>query len=391
MSLAASIFWVSAFLVAYTYLLYPVLLFVASALVQAMRDWRYVNSRRNRRRAILSRDGAPTITLIVPAHNEEGRLVDKIANIRSLDYPADRLQVIFVSDGSTDDTNDIMSAAKDENVQVILLPDQKGKANALNEAVARAQSDILVFTDAATLFASDALRSLVRHFGHPSVGVVCGALQFHGSRESNETEGIYWKYESMLRLMESRLGINLQASGAIYALRRECYVPLDTSVLVDDFVISMRARSLGYSIIHDPEAVAIDFAPPSVEGEFTRRVRLAVGSFRELRLILGMRLGVAIHIAFFSHKVLRWMLPFSMIGLLASNWVLADSPFYHVTLVGQLAFYTWAAAGFLLHDQLRGIRFALFGYFLVVMHLAFLVGLIKYLFVRQDGTWQRAG
>jgi cellulose synthase/poly-beta-1,6-N-acetylglucosamine synthase-like glycosyltransferase len=389
MTPAVSIFWASGFLVAYTYLLYPVLLFITSALVQVMRDWRYINSRHDRRRAILSREGVPTVTLIVPAHNEEQRLPDKIANIRALDYPADRLQVIFVSDGSTDDTNDILSAAKDENIQVLLLPDRKGKANALNEAVARANSDILIFSDAATLFAPNALRNLVRHFADPQVGVACGALQFQGTRESDQTEGIYWKYECMLRLLESRLDINLQASGAIYAVRPECYTPLDPSVLLDDFVIPMRARSLGYRIVHDPEAVAIDFAAASVEGEFTRRVRLAVGSFRELRHFLGMRLDAATHVAFFSHKVLRWVLPFSMIGLLASNWALWGTPFYEATLVAQLAFYTWAAGGFLLHDQVRGIRFALLGYYLVAIHLAFLVGLIKYLFARQDGTWQR--
>jgi cellulose synthase/poly-beta-1,6-N-acetylglucosamine synthase-like glycosyltransferase len=389
MTPATSIFWASAFLVAYTYLLYPVLLFITSALVQVRRDWRYINSRHDRRSTRLSREGVPTVTLIVPAHNEERRLPDKIANIRALDYPASGLQVIFVSDGSTDDTNDILSAAKDENIQVILLPDRKGKANALNEAVARANSDILIFSDAATLFAPDALRSLVRHFVHPQVGVVCGALQFHGSRESDQTEGIYWKYECMLRLLESRLNINLQASGAIYALRRECYTPLDPSVLLDDFVIPLRARSLGYRVVHDPEAVAIDFAAVSVEGEFTRRVRLAVGSFRELRHFLGMRLSAATHAAFISHKVLRWVLPFSMIGLLASNWALWGSPFYQATLVGQLGFYTWAAAGFLLHNQIRGIRFALLPYYLVAIHLAFLVGLVKYLFARWDGTWQQ--
>lgn len=391
MIVAASIFWTSGFLVVYTYFLYPILLFFASALVQAARDWQYLSSRRDRRRSGMPQDAPPRITLIVPAHNEERRLPDKIANIRSLDYPADRLHVIFVSDGSTDDTNDILSAAKDENIDVILLPDRQGKATALNEAVARADSDVLVFSDAATLFAPDALRKLVRHFGHPEVGVVCGALQFHGTRESDETEGTYWKYECMLRLLESRMGINLQASGAIYALRRACYVPLDRRVLLDDFVIPMQARSLGYRIVHDPEAVAIDFAAPSVEGEFTRRVRLAVGSFREFRHFVGMRLDPATYLAFLSHKVLRWILPFSMIGLLASNWVLWESPFYRMSMVAQLAFYGWAAAGFLFRSRLSGIRYALLGYYLVTIHLAFLVGLLRFFFTRQDGTWQRVG
>ncbi|HVN31709.1 MAG TPA: glycosyltransferase family 2 protein [Thermoanaerobaculaceae bacterium] len=391
MTAAISIFWASGFLIAYTYVLYPMLLFFASAVVQAARDWQYLNSRRDRRRAAIPQDAPPRITLIVPAHNEEQRLPDKIANIRSLDYPADRLHVIFVSDGSTDDTNDILSAAKDENIDVVLLPDRQGKATALNEAVARANSDILVFSDAATLFARDALRKLVRHFVHPDVGVVCGALQFQGTRESDETEGTYWKYECMLRLLESRMGINLQASGAIYALRRSCYVPLHRTVLLDDFVIPMQARSLGYRVVHDPEAVAIDFAAPSVEGEFTRRVRLAVGSFRQLRHFIGMHLDPATYLAFLSHKVLRWILPFSMIGLLASNWALWESPFYRTIMVAQLGFYGWAAAGFVLRKSLSRIRFALLGYYLVAIHLAFLVGLVRFLFARQEGTWQQVG
>jgi cellulose synthase/poly-beta-1,6-N-acetylglucosamine synthase-like glycosyltransferase len=388
---ALVVFWVSCAMAAYTYLVYPVLLFIASASVQVWRDWAYVTRRQDRRRARIVAGEAPGVTLIVPAYNEARHLPAKLANLKALLYDSDRLHVIFVSDGSTDDTNEILSELKDEpNVQLVLLPDRRGKANALNEAVSRANTGILVFSDAATLFAPDAIRSLVRHFGDPTVGVVCGALQFQGSSASDQTEGVYWKYECMLRVMEARLGINLQASGAIYALRRECWAPLDPDTLIDDFVIPMTARRLGYRIVHDPEAVAIDFAASSIEGEFTRRVRLAVGSFRELPHLIGLKLDAATCLAFVSHKVFRWLLPFSLIGLLVSNVALAPGhPLYQATLALQATFYAWALGGFLFHERFRAIRFGLLGYYLVAMHLAFLVGFVRYLTVRHDGTWKR--
>jgi cellulose synthase/poly-beta-1,6-N-acetylglucosamine synthase-like glycosyltransferase len=387
-----ALFWLSCAMAAYTYLLYPLLLFVASAGVQFWRDWIYVTRHQDRRRPRGSGDDAPGVTLIVPAYNEAAHLPAKLVNLKTLLYETDRLHVIFVSDGSTDDTNEILGQLADEpNVQLVLLPERKGKANALNEAVARARTSILVFSDAATLFAPDAISKLVRHFADPTVGVACGALQFQGSSVSDQTEGVYWKYESMLRVMEARLGINLQASGAIYALRRDCWQPLSPDTLIDDFVIPMTARRLGYRIVHDPEAVAMDFAAASIEGEFTRRVRLAVGSFRELRHMFGAGLDAVTSMAFVSHKVFRWLLPFWLIGLLASNLVLATTaPVYLAALGVQLGFYAWALGGYLFHEHLRGIRFGLLGYYLVAMHLAFLVGFVRFLGARHDGTWKRS-
>jgi cellulose synthase/poly-beta-1,6-N-acetylglucosamine synthase-like glycosyltransferase len=160
------------------------------------------------------------VSLLVPAYNEEERLPDKLANLRAIDYPPDRLEVIFVSDGSTDRTNNILRAVEDPAIRSLVLTARSGKCNALNRAVAAARHDVLVFSDAATRFAPDAVRRLVRHFADARVGIVCGALQFEATPESRKTEGVYWGYESMLRLWKAARRHARQC--AIYAVRRSC-------------------------------------------------------------------------------------------------------------------------------------------------------------------------
>jgi len=369
--------------------LYPLVLFVAYAVSQVRRDMQYLMGRRDRRRLPLAPEALPPVSLIVPAYNEEVHLAHKLANLRALDYPCEKLEVVFVSDGSTDGTNAILRGFEDDSVQIVLLPERHGKTFAVNQGVERARHDILVLCDAATLFDRDALKNLVRHFSDSSVGVVCGALRFQANTESQRTEGTYWRYESMLRLMEARLGATLTASGAIYALRRKCFRPLRTDDIIDDFVLPMHARALGYRVLYDPEAVATEFAASSVKGEFTRRVRIAVGSFFALRTFLRVPLGPMTSFAFFSHKLLRWMLPFLMIGMLASNVVLAGEGLYRALLAGQLAFYAWAAFGFLFQQRMMRVRFGLLAYFLVAIHLAYLVGFIRFMRRRQEALWQR--
>ncbi len=260
-------FWTCAFLTVHTYVLYPLVLFVAYAVSQVRRDMQYLMGRRDRRRLPLAPEALPPVSLIVPAYNEEVHLAHKLANLRALDYPCEKLEVVFVSDGSTDGTNAILRGFEDDSVQIVLLPERHGKTFAVNQGVERARHDILVLCDAATLFDRDALKNLVRHFSDSSVGVVCGALRFQANTESQRTEGTYWRYESMLRLMEARLGATLTASGAIYALRRKCFRPLRTDDIIDDFVLPMHARALGYRVLYDPEAVATEFAASSVKGE----------------------------------------------------------------------------------------------------------------------------
>jgi cellulose synthase/poly-beta-1,6-N-acetylglucosamine synthase-like glycosyltransferase len=383
------VFWVCLSLIAYTYVLYPVLLYCAYAVVQVRRDWQYLTERRDRRVSSSTMEQLPNVTLIVPAYNEEACLPAKILNALQIEYPVEKLQIVFVSDGSTDLTNKILSSFQQPSIQAVLLPKRMGKANAVNVAVSQSQHDILVFSDASTVFAPEAVKRLTRHFSNPSVGVVCGALEFENTQESKHTEGVYWKYESMLRLMEARLGATLTASGAIFALRRAAFKPLDPRTLIEDFVIPMNARRLGYSVVYDPEATATEIAAGSVAGEFTRRVRLAAGSFRALKGFLRTGLDRFTGVAFVSHKLLRWVVPFLLIGLLVSNVFLLNHSYYGVIFAGQLLFYVWAALGFLLRSRTRRTRFALLGYFLLAMNVAFLVGFLRFLVDRQEVTWER--
>jgi cellulose synthase/poly-beta-1,6-N-acetylglucosamine synthase-like glycosyltransferase len=387
-SITEYVFWGCLLLVAHTYVLYPIFLFAACSVVQVTRDWRYLRSRRERRMAAASED-LPAVTFVIPAYNEERHLATKLANLRALDYPADRLEVVFVSDGSSDGTNALLAGPEAAGFQTLTLPTRGGKANALNQGVARAKHEILIFSDAATLLAPDAVRKLVRHFVDPRVGVVCGALQFQASAESRQTEGVYWTYESMLRLMEARLGATLTASGALYALRRGCYLPLTADMLVEDLLIPMNARRLGYQVRYDPEAVGTDYAASTVAGEFTRRVRVATGSFLMLRQLVGIRLDPMTAFAFVSHKLLRWVLPFLLIGLLAASAALAARPLYRVALAAQMVFYAWAVLGFLLRRRIHGIRYALIPYYLLAIHLAFLVGFARAMTRRTETAWHR--
>jgi cellulose synthase/poly-beta-1,6-N-acetylglucosamine synthase-like glycosyltransferase len=386
---AKLVFWACFLLIAYTYFLYPILLFQIYVLAQVRRDWNFLSNRVDRRARNLSSEALPALSMLIPAFNEEAHLAEKIANLHTINYPAGKLEVIFVSDGATDGTNEILKARAEPEWRLIILPERGGKANALNQAVRQVRNEILIFSDACTLFSPEALQKLARHFSDPQIGVVCGSLQFRGTAESKLTEGMYWKYESMLRLMEARLGATLTASGAIYALRRECYLPLDSDTLIEDFVIPMKARGAGYKVLYDPEVTATEFAASTVEGEFARRVRLAVGSFRALGTLLCVRLDPMTYLAFISHKVLRWLVPFLLIGLGLSNAWIGGHGFFGITLTAQICFYACAYLGFFAHNNPRPQRILLLGYYLAAMNAAFLVGFVRVALRRDQAIWQK--
>lgn len=193
----------------------------------------------------------------------------------------------------------------------------------------------------------------------------------------------------MLRLMEARLGATLTASGALYAIRRECFCLLDPGTMIEDFVVPMNCRKAGYRVVYDPEAIATDVAASSVKGEFARRVRLAVGSFKAFRELSRTPLDSLTCLAFFSHKVLRWFLPFFLLGMLVSNlWLLGREP-YTLALAGQAAFYFAALMGLTLHGKNSAAKFASLCYYLLAIHLAFAVGFVRLLLGRDQGVWQK--
>jgi cellulose synthase/poly-beta-1,6-N-acetylglucosamine synthase-like glycosyltransferase len=386
---AGFVFWSSLLGILYAYFGYPLLLFVCYGLSQMSRDLRYLMSRRDRRRGERPTKELPPLSMLIAAYNEEEHLEEKISNIAALDYPADKLQVVIVSDGSSDGTNAMLRQISDSRIEAVIQPERGGKAAALNVALEHARHDLFVFSDCSTMFSPDALRKLVRHFTDPSIGLVCGSLLFEAGAESRQTEGVYWKYETVLRLMEARLGATLTPSGAMYAVRRSAYAPPRQGVVVDDIVTSMNARRLGYKVHYDPEAKAVDYPASTVAGEFKRRVRIATGSFLALSSLLKVPLHGFTAFAFVSHKLLRWIVPLLLILVFASNLFLLGKPLYCVSLLLQVAIFAWAAVGFVFRRRLRQVRFALVGYFLVAMNLAFLVGLLQSLTGRKESAWQR--
>jgi cellulose synthase/poly-beta-1,6-N-acetylglucosamine synthase-like glycosyltransferase len=387
--MAVDIFWLSLSLLSYTYLGYPIILFICYACVQLYSDILFLLGRQERRISRVIASEAPGVTFVIAAYNEERNLPGKLVNLQQTAYPPEKLQIIVVSDGSTDNTNELLESFADPRVEKVFLPERFGKPTALNYGVERARHDILVFSDASTLFAPGAVGNLIRHFCDPKIGAVCGAVQFVGSEESAQTEGIYWKFERALRLMESRLGATVNASGAIYALRKDCFLPLEAGDLIDDLLIPMKARKLGYKVIEDPEAVATDFAADTVRSEFTRRARLAVGSFRALRNMDFASLRGFTGFAFVSHKLSRWLLPFFLVSMLTSSALLLDRPFYRSAFVLQILFYLWGFLGYVFRERFKKVRFALLAYFLLTVHLAFLVGFWRCFFGEHTTTWER--
>jgi cellulose synthase/poly-beta-1,6-N-acetylglucosamine synthase-like glycosyltransferase len=386
---ACAVFWIAMTLVLYTYAGYPFALFVCYGLVQVKRDWQYLGNRFERRRTELTDAQLPTVTMLFAAYNEEEHIDEKLENTRQLNYPADKLQVVIVSDGSSDETNAILSAVDDPRFEIVIRDERGGKCAALAVAVERARNHIFILSDSSTMFAPDALRKLVRHFQNPAMGAVCGALSFHCNAESAQTEGLYWKYETALRLMEARLGATLTPSGAIYAVRGSAYVPPTADALVDDILTLMNVRRAGFEVHYDPEARAVDFPASSVAGEFRRRVRISTGSFRALPTLLRIPKPGFTAFAFISHKLLRWILPVLFILMFVSNLFLLRQRFYAAMLLAQVGVLLWAAAGFVFREALSRVRFMLVGYFLVAMHLAFLVGMLRSFSGRKETAWQR--
>jgi cellulose synthase/poly-beta-1,6-N-acetylglucosamine synthase-like glycosyltransferase len=323
----------------------------------------------------------------VSVYNEEKHIAARLANLTALDYPADRVEFLIGSDGSTDATEAILCRCAEPRLRFESMPSRGGKPRVLNRLVGLAQNELLVFTDANTLFSADALKKLARHFSSPAIGGVCGKLLLEGN--SSETdEGLYWRMETFLKVRESRLDSCLGANGGIYAIRRQLWPRISDRVFVDDFVIAMRVRESGSRVIYDAEAVAVEDMPEMVSAEFGRRVRIGAGGFQALMLcwrsLLPWR-GIYTW-AFWSHKVLRWFGPFFMLGAIVANVLLPANGLWGATLAGQLLFYALAIVG---ATRLgRGAIFSVPHYF-VAMNVALLCGFLRFTTGTQRAAWQR--
>lgn len=359
-------FWASAFFIAYVYVGYALLLMLWARLKGTEGTGRVADAA-----------GTPTVSIVIAARNEARRLSSRIENLLELDYPAERRQIIVVSDGSTDDTAAIVGAFGSE-VQLVSLP-PSGKAAALNAGVALATGEVLVFADARQHFASDALRALTSPFARPDVGGVSGELILgaetaagrrdgrdrralatawpaperrattrRGSSSVGEGVGAYWIYEKLLRRLESQVGSMLGATGAIYALRRSLWRPLPPGALLDDVLAPMRAVLAGYRVLFEPRAQAFDATSKDAEAETRRKIRTLAGNVQilwfEPRLLTPVLNPVWLQ--YMSHKVGRLLVPYALLVLFASSLALAGTSLLYATaLFAQAAFYLHGGYG----------------------------------------------
>ncbi|HET7508853.1 MAG TPA: glycosyltransferase family 2 protein [Solirubrobacterales bacterium] len=336
-TLAAILFWLSAGLLVYTHLGYPIVL---SALVRLRKEWRPFKPRGT----VSGSDDPPTVSLIVPAYDEEEVIAAKVANALALDYPRERLQVIVASDGSSDATAERARAA---GASLVLELPPGGKVTALNAAAEQAAGEVLAFSDANSVWKPDALKQLVAPFADPGVGYVCGQVRFLDP-EGNNLEGAYWRYEMTVREMESALGGITAGNGAIYAVRRDAYIPLPPSGSHDlSFPFRLTKRRL--RSLYAPAARAEEKMVPTIEGEFARKRRMMVGLWD---IVVGEGMvsprGYPALFAFevASHRLLRYLSPLlHLVALIANVFLLGSGWFYIFTFVLQLAFIAAALLG----------------------------------------------
>ena len=370
----AVIFWILAGVVLYVYAGYPLLLTLLGAVL---------------RRRVTHAPIEPKVSLLVAAYNEAHVIEEKIRNSLALDYPAEQLEIVIASDGSTDGTAERASRLADnERVRLLAFPKNRGKLHALNDSIPQLRGEIVAFSDAASMLEPGALRLLMENFADPKVGGASGLYRVRNTAQAQlgVQEDFYWKYETFLKQQESRLGSILGCHGALYAIRTTLYPFPPASTINDDYVIPVRVLQQGYRVVYDQRAVAWEEAH-EMKG-FSRRVRIMTGNFEQLsELPAFLKPLRPLNLFFFlSHKVGRLLVPFCLIGLLVTNLLLMNQPFYRVLLFLQGGFYLLTLLGAIWKHSPRVLRLP--WYFVMINAAAFL-GLYYVTLGRKRMTWKR--
>jgi cellulose synthase/poly-beta-1,6-N-acetylglucosamine synthase-like glycosyltransferase len=334
----------------------------------------------------------PSVSLLVVAHNEAADIGARVRNALALRYPPGKLEIVIASDGSTDGTNEIVAGFAEQGVRLLAFPENRGKAAALDASIPHLTGDVVVLTDANTHMDPDAVRRLATWFADPAVGVVCGKLVLTDPATGRNADGLYWKYETFLKGCEGRLGALVGCNGAIYAVRRSVFPRVPAGTIADDLVIPLEVRrGTGCRIVYDPDAVAREETAPGVGAEFRRRARIGAGGFQTIARLWPL-LNPArgwISFTFLGHKVLRWVSPFALVGMLALNVLLLDVRCFRWVLAGQVGFYLTAAVVACVPCRPRALRVARLATMFAAMNLALLVGFGRWVSGTQGGTWRR--
>jgi cellulose synthase/poly-beta-1,6-N-acetylglucosamine synthase-like glycosyltransferase len=335
----------------------------------------------------------PDVTILVPVYNEERVIRKKIENCLALDYPRKCLEILICSDCSTDKTEEIVREYIEKGVQFLDYRTRSGKTGVINKSIPKARGEIIVLTDANTMFGRDAVLKMVRMYSSEKIGAVLGQVQLevppggHGV----EKEVVYREFETHLKYNEGLLGAAIGAFGGFYSIRKSLFSPLpDNAYSNDDLLIPMRILCKGYRVIMDYSAISREETGQSVEEEFTRRVRIGAGNFQSFFLMLYALnpLRLTTFFLYISHKVLRWFSPFLLITLLISNLFLLHSVAFRLCAIGQGIFYGAAILGLFLSRMKAVIPVISSIYHFVSMNSAVLLGFIRYIRGIRSATWE---
>lgn len=376
-----AVFFVSFFFIFYTYFGYTAVLYFISA-------FRKVGKQAG------TGTNYPFISLVIAAYNEEQIIAEKVENSLQLDWPEDKLEILVVSDGSTDRTNDIVRGFGDPRVKLLDFYDRGGQCVSFDRGTEAARGEIILFSDATGMFNSDVVKLLTDKFSDPSIGCIAGTIRYK-KEGTNVTEGIssYWRFENYLKKLQSKAFSNTTISGCIHAIRKELYTSTDPST-GSDMVVPMSVISKGFKVLFEPEAVTVQTLTHEYSNELERRVRIPIRGLTTLLkhkdLINPLKYpGLSFHVL--SHKGLRWLAPVFFIAFFLSNLALAGNGFlYQTTMALQIIFYMLALVGLILKDKKIDNPLFVGPYYFCLLNIGAFIGLIKFITGKRISTWEPA-
>jgi cellulose synthase/poly-beta-1,6-N-acetylglucosamine synthase-like glycosyltransferase len=377
--MAELIFWISVAALMYTFVGYPVVLLLIGRVIRS--------------RPVLQYPASPEVTLIISAYNEEQVIEEKIKNSLALDYPRQSLEIVVVSDASTDLTDALVERYAFAGVVLKRMPIRRGKTAGINEAVPMARGDIIAFSDANVFYARDAIQKLVRNFSDPKVGCVTGNSCYIDveSSTSGQSENIYWGYERFLKMTESAIGSLVGADGAIFAIRKELFSPLESDD-INDFVTPLQIVSRGYRSVFEPEALGYERTVSQLAQEFRRKVRIVSRSWHGLfrvKTLLNPRLYGWVSLQLISHKVLRWLTPALLGCLFLSSFFLPwNDGVREIVLGAQVLFYSLGGLGLFLDRAGVALLWVSFPAYFLAVNAAAAVGTISHILGKRVIIWE---
>lgn len=378
------LFWTSSGILLYTYWVYFLITVVLAKFtgrkapeINETTDW-------------------PAVTLVIAAYNEERFIAEKLKNSLALDYPQERLSILVVTDGSSDNTLHIVS--KFDRVQHVHEPERRGKIHAVDRIMEHIQTPFVVFTDANTLLNLEAIKNIVRHYQDEKVGGVAGEKRVMSKEADNASgagEGLYWKYESMLKKADSDLHTVVGAAGELFSIRTNLYQSPPPDTIIEDFYLSMKIVAQGYRFVYEPDAYAVEGPSATTEDEWKRKVRISAGGLQAIarltNLLNPFRYGIT-SFQYISHRVLRWTLaPLSLVIIFISNALLFSyGVFFELVFYAQLAFYLLALVGHVFRNKKIPIKGFFVPYYFTLMNLSVFFGLFRMLKGQQSVVWEKA-